>query len=285
MEAIRVKLLIVNADDFGLNRAATDAIVECHRAGSVTSTTLMANAPDCERAAGLASGLPALGVGMHFNLTWGEPLARAGEVPTLVDAEGRLHPRERLARLLLLGRVDPEHIARELAAQWQRLREAGVAPTHMDSHQHVHAFPRVFDAVAAHCAREDIPVRVPWVANGGGGIGRRARRAVLRSMLARAVGPWRGKLRWNDSINSVFDLGEKASAGGFDDADYVALLRCAGDGVHELMVHAATEADAMRGYTRIGSIAAAEYAWLRQGTLPALAAQLGYGLGNYRNLP
>src|SRR5690606_8790554 len=49
MEAPVKRLLIINADDFGLNRAATDAIVECHRAGTVTSTTLMANTPDCTR--------------------------------------------------------------------------------------------------------------------------------------------------------------------------------------------------------------------------------------------
>ena len=38
------KLLIVNADDFGFTRDVNDGIVEAHRAGILTSTTLMASA-------------------------------------------------------------------------------------------------------------------------------------------------------------------------------------------------------------------------------------------------
>ena len=34
-----MKTLIVNADDFGLNEAATLGILECHAAGSVTSVS------------------------------------------------------------------------------------------------------------------------------------------------------------------------------------------------------------------------------------------------------
>src|SRR5690606_15856147 len=206
-DALPICLLIINADDFGLNRAATDAIVECHRAGTVTSTTLMANTPDCTRAAQLSAALTSLGVGLHFNLTWGEPLAGADRVPTLVDARGHLLARDALARRLLLRKVAARDVAEELRAQWAHLRGLGLHPSHVDSHQHVHGFPLVFSAVADMCRAERIPMRVPWVAPGKqGGWGRRARRFLLARMLRNSVRRWQGQVRWNDSLNSVFDL-------------------------------------------------------------------------------
>lgn len=279
------RLLIVNADDFGLSAAATDAILECHAAGSITSTTLMANTPDCERAAGLASAQSSLAVGMHFNLTWGAPLAPPREVRSLLGPNGKFLSRNRLARRLFTGRVVSAHVDRELAAQWQRLTSLGLRPSHVDSHQHVHGLPVVFDAVAAHCRCARVPMRVPWVAKGGGGsLPRRARRLLLRALLQRAARRWRGRVAWNDSINSIFDLPDASEGGRLSDREYGTLLSAAIGPSHELMVHAVNDASAMAGYTRIGDAALAEYRYLRQGRLRELASRFGYELGSYRDI-
>ncbi len=283
MEARNVKLLIVNADDFGLNDAATDGIIETHLAGSVTSTTLMVNAPAAARAATFAQAHPALGVGLHFNLTWGRPVASPLLVPALVSADGKFLDRGALARRLFVGRVPADQIRAELQAQAQALADLGVHATHLDSHQHVHGFGVVFDAVAEHCSAAGIPMRVPWVAAAeNGGVARRARRTLLSWMLGRAVARWRGRVAWNDDIGSVFDL--DAGHREFSDDDYMQLLRRARGEAFELMVHPVTDAQAMEGYTRVGKVAEAEWRYLRMGCLPQVARAAGFTLGNYRDL-
>ena len=279
-----MKLLIVNADDFGLNDAANAGIIDSHLAGSVTSTTLMVNAPATERAAMLAQQHPALGIGLHLNLTWGRPLSPPKDVSALVDGAGLFLPRERLARRLLLGRVPARQIQCELNAQAVRLAQLGIHATHVDSHQHVHGFGVVFSAVAAHCVDADIPMRVPWVTPGdGGSIGRRLRRSLLASMLSRSTRRWQGQVRWNDGLGSVFDLGTPAN--GLRDDHYRRILRPAGKGgAFELMVHPVNDARAMEGYTRIGNIGEDEWRYLCQGSLASLAQELGFQLGNYRDM-
>lgn len=277
------RLLIVNADDFGLNDSATDGIVESHVAGSVTSTTLMANAPGVERAAKHAAIHPALGVGLHFNLTWGRPITAPRDVPALVDQDGAFLSREMLARRLFMGRVPAEQIKVELQAQWEKVLSFGIKPTHVDSHQHVHAFGGVFSSVAQHCASSNIPMRVPWVAAmEAGGIARRLRRALLASMLRSATRPWRGRVRWNDGMGSIFDIGVRGEE--LDDSHYQRILRASSGRCFELMVHPVTNARAMDGYTSIGAVSEAEWRYLRRGSVANIARAQGFRLGNYRDL-
>lgn len=277
------RLLIVNADDFGLNDAATDGIAETHLAGSVTSTTLMVNAPAAVRAAEFAQAHPALGVGLHFNLTWGRPVAPLELVPALVSADGTFLERAALARRLLGGSVPRGQIQTELRAQVRALSALGVYASHVDSHQHVHGFGSVFDAVANHCSEAGIPMRVPWVATlESNNVARRVRRRILGWMLKRAVNRWRGRVAWNDDIGSVFDLDARSRS--FSDGDYLQLLQRARGSSFELMVHPVTEAAAMDGYTRIGAIAEAEWRYLRTGCLAKVAYEAGFRLGNYRDL-
>jgi predicted glycoside hydrolase/deacetylase ChbG (UPF0249 family) len=279
-----VKLLIVNADDFGINDAANAAIIECHRMGSVTSTTLMANGPALVAAVELGRCNPSLGIGLHFNLTWGEPVSDPAMVSALVDDKGKFLSREVLAKRSLLGRIPREQLEIELDAQFKRLLSLGVDVTHVDSHQHVHALGVVFSTVAALCSRESLPMRVPWVAKErGAGLRRRLRRASLAALLTHSTGRWSGSVRWNDALGSVFDLG--VVGGSLETAHYVAILEAAKSGVFELMVHPVTSASAMKGYTRVGAVGEAEYHWLRKGELPSLAESMGFRLGTYRDLP
>src|SRR5581483_2268442 len=85
--------LIVNADDFGLTCGVNRAILELHRAGVLTSATLMARAAATDEAIELAKATPSLGVGCHVVLVDGEPMQAAAQIPSLADTEtGRLRP-------------------------------------------------------------------------------------------------------------------------------------------------------------------------------------------------
>ena len=278
-----MRRLIVNADDFGLNDAATDGIAECYLKGAVTSTTLVVNAPALDRAAQFAIDHPQLGVGLHFNLTWGQPLSSPHDVPALVGANGQFYGRSELARRLLLGKVPRAQVERELRAQLNRVKAFGIRPTHIDSHQHVHAFPGVFAVIAAYCSREGIPMRAPWVApETRPSLARRLRRLALKALIWRATRAWRGKVAWNDGLGSVFDVQDMGMPLG--DAQYQRILTGAQGDAFELMVHPVTDAGAMEGYTAIGQVSEAEWRYLRTGQLSLLAEEMGFVMSTYKDL-
>lgn len=142
-------LLIVNADDFGLTEATSESILRCHRDGIVTSTSLLALAPGFDRSARLLPEHPELGVGVHLALVGEDPpLLTASEIPSLVDARGRLPGswREFLGRAFR-GLIDADDIERELAAQVDRCLDTGATLTHLDSHQHLHQWPPLWPII------------------------------------------------------------------------------------------------------------------------------------------
>ena len=71
------KYLIVNADDFNLTEGVTRGILDGHRRGIITSTTVMVNLPGLAVSRDLARQTPGLGLGLHVNLTLGAPVLAA----------------------------------------------------------------------------------------------------------------------------------------------------------------------------------------------------------------
>jgi predicted glycoside hydrolase/deacetylase ChbG (UPF0249 family) len=63
-------LLIVNADDVGHDRAATDATLECVEAGRITSVSAMVHMEDSRRASEIL-GPADVGIGLHLNVSEG----------------------------------------------------------------------------------------------------------------------------------------------------------------------------------------------------------------------
>ena len=149
------KLLIVNADDFGLCKAQNYGIIEAFNHGVVRSTTAMMNAPGIEHAAVLSKANPQLSVGMHFVLTLGRPLSL---MPNLTR-EGELG--KWIWEMAEAGTLPLDEIARELECQFGRFIELfGKMPTHIDSHHHVHMFAEIFPIVEAFAKEKGVPVRI-----------------------------------------------------------------------------------------------------------------------------
>jgi predicted glycoside hydrolase/deacetylase ChbG (UPF0249 family) len=137
--------LILNADDFGQTPGINRAIEELHRAGALTSATLMAGGAAFESAVDIARRNPALGVGCHVVLVDGAPIAPADSVSSLLGRD-RKNFRSSIAEFALAalrGAIRPEDVERESIAQIQRLQHAGIQITHLDSHKHTHLFPAV----------------------------------------------------------------------------------------------------------------------------------------------
>lgn len=154
-----LRILVVNADDFGLTPGVCRGILEAHRDGIVTSTSALTPAPAFDRHApalrdsGLAAGLHLCAVGED------PPLLSAREVPTLVDQQGRFPLTwKQFLRRAIRRQVDPADLAREFEAQHAALTGAGIHPTHVDSHQNLHLWPAVGAAAITLAARHRIPV-------------------------------------------------------------------------------------------------------------------------------
>lgn len=175
------RVLIVNADDFGLSKGQNYGIIEACRNGVVTSTTALVNGAAIDHAAQLSRSTPELAVGMHFVLTLGEPLSA---MPGLTR-DGRLGKwiwQQAEEDILPL-----EEIAHELACQYRRFVELfGHEPTHIDSHHHVHMFAQIYPIVAAFAREKGIALRIDrgggaeWARPAGGAQQRRLQQRVLR---------------------------------------------------------------------------------------------------------
>jgi predicted glycoside hydrolase/deacetylase ChbG (UPF0249 family) len=152
-----VKRLIVNADDFGRTPGVNRGVAEAHDRGIVTSASLMVTHPAAGEAAALAKERPNLGVGLHLALTGGPPALPAARVRSLVQAGGRLP-----AKPEALAAASPSEVLAETRAQARRFRELmGRAPTHFDSHHHVHRLPAVLEALLTLSWETGLPVRSP----------------------------------------------------------------------------------------------------------------------------
>jgi predicted glycoside hydrolase/deacetylase ChbG (UPF0249 family) len=166
------RILIVNADDFGLTPGVSRGILDGGARGIVTSTTAIVNRSiDPELIEQLeASGL---GVGLHLNLTLGGPVSDPRRVPSLVDAEGRFFRDAREAA----ARADRDQARIELGNQIDAFRRLfGRFPTHLDTHHHVGVHEPILELVLDFATAIKVPVRSQDEAVRGA-----ARRAKLRT--------------------------------------------------------------------------------------------------------
>ena len=132
------KLLIVQADDFGMTHGCNLAVEDCYKNGILTCTSIMAQAPWAEQAAVIARANPGLCVGAHLatvcewrGYRW-RPVMPYSEVSTLVDENGFLHqsPEAFFAR-----NVDYDQLEREFMAQMDLLTNKwGIELGYVDNH-------------------------------------------------------------------------------------------------------------------------------------------------------
>lgn len=138
--------LIVNADDLGWTEGVNHGIAEAHRRGLVTSTSLLANGRAFAGALAVAQSNRELGIGVHLNLSDGTPTAAADLVKTLLNSAGELEGGPESLLLKIAKRsLRCEEVEREWDAQIQKIRDAGIQPSHLDGHKHIHMLPGLFE--------------------------------------------------------------------------------------------------------------------------------------------
>ena len=233
--------LIVNADDFGITEAVNRGIVESYDRGIVTATSIMATGPKFEHAVDLARSRPGLAVGIHLVLTEQRPLVGAAAAGSLVERDGRFPPHvTQLLKLRLRGRISLREVRLELAAQLQRVRDAGIAVSHIDGHQHVHVLPGIAAIVAELAEQHGVAaVRYPaervkgYMLASPKGVRRLAEQTALRLFCESA--PLKHLRRSDDFVGFYF-------GGRLDEANLATVLAGLPSGhTVELMCHPGDE--------------------------------------------
>jgi predicted glycoside hydrolase/deacetylase ChbG (UPF0249 family) len=198
-------------------------ILAAHRTGPVRSASLMVTTPGFADAVALARRHPSLDLGIHVNLTTGQPCLPPAAVPSLVDRAGRFHRLDRWLPRARLGRLDPAEVAAELGAQVARALATGLPFSHLDGHHHVHLFAPALPVVAELARRHGLTVvrlsdERPLL---------RASRPLARLLRVPPLGAaWRR--RW------LLTLASRRAAptlAGFGRADYFAGLPLTGPGL------------------------------------------------------
>lgn len=149
-----MKKLIINADDFGYSAGVNYGIIEAHKEGVLTSTTMMANMPGFEQALNLHEQYPDLGIGIHLALTTGKPIL--SNLKTIIDVDGNFRNQAYYKGSFI---IDEQEIYDEWKAQIEKILATGIKPTHVDTHHHANLFGD-FNAIYLKLADEyHLPVR------------------------------------------------------------------------------------------------------------------------------
>jgi len=220
-----LKILTVNADDFGFTRDVNAGILEAHTRGILTSTTLMANGAAFEDAVRLAAAHPTLDVGVHLTLVGSHSVLDPDRMLPATTPD--------LVQAVMTGRINAE---KEMDAQIRKILASGLRPTHLDTHKHTHLLPAVLSAVARLAKRYGIlwvrrPFDFPWdgpevpwerrAVSGAAVIIRRRFHRVLKEHGCRTTDYFAG-----------FQL-----TGRYGPSELARLIRCLPEGWTEFMCH------------------------------------------------
>jgi len=242
-----MRQLIINADDLGLTTGVNRGILDSHHYGGVTSASLMANGEAFEEAVAMSRRATRLSLGVHLNLTQGIPLSAPSAVPSLVDARGRLYlTPSRLLSRLITGRINLREIELEFQEQIVKVLRAGIIPTHLDGHKHVHILPGVSEIVirlaqefgipSARCPLEEFPPATPLPRSP-----RDPKTRVLKQYLVgRAVSWFARRFRLGLSragLNSPANFFGLTETGFLNTKTLENILERLPEGVSELMCH------------------------------------------------
>lgn len=178
--------LVINADDWGRDRDTTDRILECTRAGSVSSVSGMVFMEDSERAAAMTRS-EGIDTGLHLNFT--TPFSTPARQSRLLEQQ------RRITRHLLMHRFAPvvfhpgliaafDYVVAAQVDEFRRLYDA--EPNRIDGHHHMHLCANV---MLQKLLPPGIRVRrnFSFRADEKGGVNRLYRRCVDRGLARRHV--------------------------------------------------------------------------------------------------
>ncbi len=234
-----MKRLIINADDFGIHEKVNEGIVSAHEKGVLTSTTLLASGLAFADAAEKARRMPSLGVGVHLCLVGGlPPVSSLHEVRSLVDPDGLFFPSYGpVIKRAYEGKLNYQELYSEWDRQIEKIFRAGIAVTHIDSHQHLHMLPPIWKITAALMKKYKIKkLRIPRESYGFKAILANPVRTMGRSGLTFLAGRAMKDVRRQGFVTTDRFWG-MIDGGHMNVNNLYYILNQLGPGSHEMMMH------------------------------------------------
>jgi len=141
------RVVIIHTDDIGMCHSSVAAFRELYDVGIITSGAVMVPCPWFLAAVALKEEFPKIDLGVHLTLTsewkqyrWG-PISTRDPLSGLIDPEGYFYSETELAQL----NVDPKFGEQELNEQISRVLQAGLLPSHLDTHMGTVAHPKLMN--------------------------------------------------------------------------------------------------------------------------------------------
>jgi predicted glycoside hydrolase/deacetylase ChbG (UPF0249 family) len=132
------RLLIINADDFGMCHSVNEAVLRAFEFGLLRSATLMVPCPWSLHAMHFLAEHPEISFGVHLTVIsdwvdyrWG-PITPRERVPSLLHHSGYFHDFEGMPEFL--ANVNLDELEIEFRAQIEAVLSARLHPTHLDWH-------------------------------------------------------------------------------------------------------------------------------------------------------
>ena len=233
--------LIVNADDFGLHSAVNAGIIDGHRRGIITSTSLMAGGEAFTEAVSMAKQNPKLGIGIHITLVGGvKPVCDSSEVSSLLTPEG-VFPENyvEFIKRIYSGKINYSELRKEIHAQIAQIMDTGLRVTHIDGHQHMHVLPTVLPIVIEQAKSFGIhAIRIPDESTGFMNYMYSPIRFLGKVGLSTVAANARPIIRNNYMTTTQYFWG-MVNGGHINQKSLMGILKAVNknSGTHELMVH------------------------------------------------
>jgi predicted glycoside hydrolase/deacetylase ChbG (UPF0249 family) len=138
--------LIVNADDYGYYDCVSRGILHASREGIVTATGILATGACFDANIAWLAEHPELDLGVHLNLTDRAPLTAAMR-SRLTRSQGMFPPKFAVARAVMTGTLPIADVRQEWHAQIARCRDKGLSIRFLNSHEHIHMLPPLFQLI------------------------------------------------------------------------------------------------------------------------------------------
>ncbi len=274
------KAVIFHVDDAGMSHDSNMGTIKAVTDGVATSFSIMMPCSWVPELTAWVKQNPNVDAGVHITLTsewkkyrWG-PVAGKSAVGGLVDGDGCMWRRVSA----VAANATPDEIEIEIRAQIDKLRTAGIEPTHLDSHMGVCFLPQYLDRYV----KVGIEKKIPILIFGGHmqhiGTETRAMKPLIR-MIAKTV--------WNAGLPVIDDLVTSPTrAKDYDKrkAELIDPLKNMKPGITQIILHCTEPTDIFAHISGSGDARLAELRLMTDPEVKAFIEKEGIVLTNWRQL-
>ncbi|MCL6457860.1 MAG: polysaccharide deacetylase family protein [Gorillibacterium sp.] len=279
------RLLIVNADDFGMCHSFNIGVKQLLEEGVISSTTLMMPCPWAKEAAVWSAAHPIYDVGIHLTLTsewkfykWG-PVSRNSDTTSLITAEGYF-PADCLT---VEQQADTTQVRTEIISQIELAKLFGVNPTHLDNHMGsvygLQTGRHFLETVLDICMEYQLPFRMPRSAFG---MDLPPQMEIIMDVLAELADS-RGVFILDYLLGLPFQT-EVSQTYEEVRADMASLLRSMRPGISEIIIHPSPATDELKAVMPHWERRAMEFELFRDPYLQKVIKEEGIQMIRWKDL-